>query len=111
MGNRSWYSFYTELSETSIIPGGVNKLKVFKIGTFLYYFINNVYCYMSEIEATGSVNEAGLMVPPLSTIWIDNFKVSHKGALLAPPVTKTNQQITTTIQKVDNFIPNKVFNK
>ena len=111
MGNRSWYSFYTELTESSIIPGGVNKLKVFKIGTYLYYFINNVYCYMSEIEATDSINEAGLMVPPLSTIWIDNFKISHKGALLAPPVSKINQQITTTIQKVDNFIPNKVFNK
>jgi len=38
MGNRSWYSYFTELSESSIVSTGNNKLKVFKIGQVLYYF-------------------------------------------------------------------------
>ena len=112
MGNRSWYSFYTELTESSISLAGFNKLKVFKIGTSLYYFINNVYCYTTEMEANASINEFGFVAPPLSTIWIDNFKISHKGLLAAPALKiKQNQLLEINIQKVDNFIPKTIKNQ
>jgi len=79
MGNRTWYSFFTELAESSIVSTGVNKLKVFKIGSILYYFINNIYCYRSEIVDSSDLNLFGFMVPPLSTVWIDNLKISQRG--------------------------------
>jgi len=111
IGNRTWYSFYTELGETSIRTTGINKLKVFKFGTMLYYFVNDVYCYSTEILANANLNQFGFMAPPMSSIWIDNFKISHKGALLAPMKVKQNQLLENYIQKVDVFIPNNVRNQ
>ena len=111
MGNRTWYSFYTELGVPSTRTTGVNKLKVFKFGTMLYYFVNDVYCYSTEILASANLNQFGFMAPPMSSIWIDNFKISHKGALLAPMKVKQNQLLENYIQKVDNFIPNNVRNQ
>ena len=78
MGNRTWYSFYTELAETSIVYAGKNKLKVVKAGTMLYYFINNIYCYCSEMETTQSGYNYGFMVPSNGTVWVDNFTISRK---------------------------------
>jgi hypothetical protein len=92
MGNSSWYSFYTELNESQIVRTGINKLKVFKIGTMIYYFINNVYSYCSEIEAAADLKSFGFRVPPLGTIWIDNFSISVKGN-------------TTSSQKVKQLQP------
>jgi hypothetical protein len=80
MGNRTWYSFFTQLNENSIIVGGKNHLKVLKIGQMLYYFINNVYCYCSEITTTQSGTQFGFMVPANGTVWIDNFSISQKKA-------------------------------
>lgn len=79
MGNRSWYTYYTELTEKSIQTSGKNTLKVVKLGRMLYYFINNVYCYESEMETTQSGYNYGFMVPPNGTVWLDNFKISQKG--------------------------------
>ena len=109
MGNRSWYSFYTELSKSSIVAAGVNKLKVFKSGTSLYYFINNVYCYTTEIVANTDINEVGFMMPPKSTIWLDNFKIAHKGATSVSPMKVIqNQLIGVRIQAVDKLFQHTV---
>lgn len=78
VGNRTWYSYYTELSKPEIRIGGKNKLKVCKIGGMLYYFINNVYSYSTEIEATDAGNYFGFMVPANGIVYIDNFVVSQK---------------------------------
>lgn len=108
MGNRSWYSYFTELTKTSIIPAGNNKLKIFKIGQMLYYFINNVYCYCSEIEATSNLNEFGFMVPSMGKIWIDNFKVSDKGSQKIAPLSKKQIHFEFSTVPSDKFELNRV---
>ncbi len=93
MGNRTWYTFYTELSEPSILAAGKNILKVVKIGQMLYYFINNVYCYCSEIETKQSGNHFGFMVPSKGAVWLDNFTISVKGARNVSSKYKIKQAI------------------
>lgn len=100
MGNRSWYSFFTELTESSIIPTGNNKLKVFNIGQTLYYFINNVYCYSSEMVAIGSLNQFGFLVPPKGVVWLDNLQVSKKGSLNVVNKVKQNLKFEFGTQRV-----------
>ncbi len=97
MGNRTWFSFFTQLNENSIIVGGKNHLKVLKIGQMLYYFINNVYCYCSEITTTQSGAQFGFMVPANGTVWIDNFSISQKkvAAMNVRPVSISNLSFET----------------
>ena len=111
MGNRSWYSFFTELTESSIVPARNNKLKVFNIGQTLYYFINNVYCYSSEMVATGSLNEFGFMVPPQGVVWLDNLQISKKGSAKVINQVKQNLQLEFRTQKVDKFILHAINNQ
>ena len=111
MGNRSWYSYFTELSESSVVSAGNNKLKVVKIGQVLYYFINNVYCYTSEIVANSALNEFGFLVPPMGDIWVDNFLVSTKGSTKVSSKVKQNQPIEFNIQKISQFDLNKIKNQ
>ena len=111
MGNRSWYSYFTELNEKSIIPSGNNTIKVFKIRQILYYFINNVYCYSSEIETQNTLNEFGFMVPSLGDVWIDNFQISKKGSTTVSSKVKQNVQFEFRMQPTDKFIQNKVNNQ
>jgi len=77
MGNRTWYSYFTELQENQIIPQGNNKLKVFKIGKMIYYFINNIYCYCSEMEVAESGRHFGFLVPPKGVVLLDNFSINQ----------------------------------
>lgn len=79
MGNRTWYSYYTELYKNVIKPNSSNKLKIFKIDNTIYYFINNEYCYSSEIELSGNINNIGFFVPSNATVLIDNFGISSLG--------------------------------
>jgi hypothetical protein len=111
MGNRSWYSFFTELTETSIIPTANNKLKVFKIGQLLFYFINNVYCYSSEIVANDTLNEFGFIVPSQGVVWIDNFKISKRGSANISSQVKQNLKFEFGLQKTNPFNLNKVNNQ
>lgn len=76
IGNRSWYSFFTELTTNSIHSGGRNKLKVFKNGEMLYYFINNEYIYCSEIETKSSGFHYGFIVPPKGIVYLENFSIN-----------------------------------
>jgi hypothetical protein len=111
MGNRSWYSYFTELTETSVVPAGNNKLKVFKIGQVLYYFINNVYCYTSEIVATNTLNEFGFLVPPNGTVWLDNLQISKKGTTNVTAQAKQNMPVEFSVQKTDKFILHTINNQ
>ena len=77
-GNRQCYSFFTELTKSSIKPGVNNKLLIIKIGFMLYYFINDVYVYCSEIVIAQSAGYFGFIVPPKATVWLDNMKISVK---------------------------------
>ena len=91
VGNRTWYSFFTELPINQIIPKGVNKLKVFKIKDKLYYFINNVYNYRSEIEAKQDGFHFGFMVPAKGSVYLENLTVSKStSASVASKILESN---------------------
>jgi len=77
----------------------------------LYYFINNVYCYTSEIVANGNLNEFGFMVPPNGDIWVDNLLISTKGSTPVSSKVKQNQPIEFKIQKTSQFDLNKIKNQ
>ncbi len=93
IGNNSWYSFYTELSKSNIKIGGKNKLKINKVGQMLYYFINDEYCYSTEIEATNPGNNFGFLIPPMGVIYIDDFKIAQKSKSLVPNLNKQIKQL------------------
>jgi hypothetical protein len=62
--------------------------------------------------ANADINQFGFMAPPMSTIWLDNFKISQKGASNAPALKiKQNQQFEISVQKVDNYIPKTIKNQ
>ena len=111
MGNRSWYSFFTQLPKSSINPTNINKLKVFKTGGFLYYFINNVYCYKSEIVANTNLNQFGFMVSPQSSVWVDNFRISQKMSSKVSSMLKQNVQIESGLKTVPAFNQKSVNNQ
>lgn len=114
MGNRTWYSFFTELTESSVLPAGKNKLKVMKIGGTLYYFINNVFAYRSEIVDATDLNLFGFMVPSQGTVWIDNFRISQKaGAGVSSKVLQgiQNIELESGTQTITNFNQNKIINR
>lgn len=114
MGNRTWYSFFTELTESSILSAGKNKLKVMKIGGTLYYFINNIFAYRSEIVDTTDLNLFGFMVPPQGTVWVDNFRISQKaGAGVSSKVMQgiQNIELESGTQTITNFNQNKIINR
>jgi len=107
MGNRTWYSFFTELYEPQVLPSGRNTLKVFKIGTMIYYFINNVYSYSSEMETTVSGVYFGFLVPANGVVLVDNLSISQKAASGVSAKIKQNQQLefdATTIKSLNQGI-------
>lgn len=79
-GNSNWYSYYTELSSTNILPDALNRLKIVKSGNMLYYFINNKYVYQDNMESTQAGDYFGFMVPALGTVWLENFRIATKGS-------------------------------
>jgi len=111
MGNRSWYSYFTELKESSVVTTGKNKLKVFKIGGMLYYFINNRYCYSSEIVAKDNLDQFGFMVPNKGTIWLDNLSISQKSAIKTSSKIIQNQPLELKIVTIKSPNQNNVKNK
>lgn len=111
MGNRTWYSFFTELPKPQIISSGKNKLKVFKIGNMLYYFINNVYSYRSEIEATGAGFHFGFMVPARGVVYIDNLFVSTIPNAAASSKTEQIQPVEFNIKETKSLQQNKIPSK
>lgn len=111
MGNRTWYSYYTELTENSIIPSVNNKLKVIKINSMLYYFINDVYCYSTEIEDKQDGNLFGFIVPPNAEMWMDNFWISQKGTIKTSIKGKLQQSFDVQIIKSETANQNKILNR
>lgn len=111
MGNRSWYSFFTELPQSAIIAHGKNKLKIVKIGRILYYFINNIYTYKSEIEVNESGNNFGFMVPPNGTVYIDNFNIAQKPTLGTTARIIQMQNVEFEVKSTKSFNNNIIFKK
>ncbi|MBP1676960.1 MAG: hypothetical protein H6Q20_1519 [Bacteroidetes bacterium] len=79
MGNRRWYSFFTELNISAIKENTENKLTVMKKNGMLYYFVNDVYVYCSESELNTAGSQFGFIVPARGVLWLNNFRVKTKG--------------------------------
>jgi hypothetical protein len=88
IGNRTWYTYYVELTKLYIGNASQNTLKVVKIGQLLYYFINNIYSYCSEMETKDNGNKFGFMVPPKGVVYIDNLFISVKSSSKMPSIEK-----------------------
>jgi hypothetical protein len=110
MGNRTWYSFFTELSENQIFKNGSNKLKVFKIGNVLYYFINGIYSYCSEIETTKNGFQFGFVVPPYGVVLLDNLAIAQRGGSAVSSKVKQIQFIEFKSIPVKSMNQNKIRN-
>jgi hypothetical protein len=108
MGNRTWYSFFTELTENQIVSNGKNKLKVFKIGDILYYFINGVYCYCSELEVNNSGFHFGFMVPSKGVVLLDNFSIAQRASSGVATKIKQNQAIEFELKTVKSLNQNVI---
>lgn len=98
MGNRLWYSFFTELSESAILPTAENKLTVMRKDNMLYYFINDVYVYCSEPEITNDGDQFGFIVPPGATVWLNDFEIKTSDSSAASVL---NSKIISTGSKVE----------
>jgi hypothetical protein len=93
MGNRTWYSYFTQLLENQIKPAAGNKLKVFKSGNMLYYFVNNVYSYCSEIETKVAGTQYGFVIPAKGVLYLDNLVISQRSYSGASQKTIINQPV------------------
>lgn len=111
MGNRTCYSFFTELDQSKIVTAGKNKLKVFKIGSMIYYFINNNYVYCSEIVTTAALNKFGFMVPAQGTVLIDNFLISQSKSSNTPAKVVQTQPLQFEITPMGIETQNSVLNQ
>lgn len=111
MGNRTYYSFFTELDQSKIVPAGKNKLKVFKIGGMIYYFINNSYVYCSEIVTTDGLNKFGFMVPVQGMVLVDNFIIAQPKISGAPTRLKQSQPLQFEITPIGSTTQNSVLNQ
>ena len=102
MGNRTWYSYFTQLHEQQIIAGGRNTLKVMKINEMIYYFINNSYAYCSEIETKKTGNYFGFMVPVKGAVWLENLSISDKNNNKKSSRINQTQSIEFEFHKVND---------
>ncbi|MHB9056713.1 MAG: hypothetical protein ACYC2P_11270 [Paludibacteraceae bacterium] len=83
MGNTSWYSFFTQVKRSEIIPKEKNKLRILKTGEMLYLFINDRFAYASEIENKQSGSNIGFMVPAKQTLYLDDFRLYKRSGSTA----------------------------
>ena len=109
MGNRSWYSFYTQISRPEIKKSGINKLKILKKATMLYYFINDVYVYCSEMELTDSRMDFGFIVPAKGIVWLDNLQIRVSNSNKINYISKEFNNFTFRVQPVNDLrsVPNR----
>ncbi len=102
MGNRGWYSFYTELSVPTILPMGINILKIVRLSNILYYFINDKYVYSTESELIDSGNHFGFIVPSKSKLWLDDMQISVLKTSNISPQKSNIAEFEFTIQEQRN---------
>ncbi len=102
MGNRGWYSFYTELSVPTILPMGINILKIVRLSNILYYFINDKYVYSTESELIDSGNYFGFIVPSKSKLWLDDMQISVLKTSNISPQKSNIAEFEFTIQEQRN---------
>ncbi|MDD3080319.1 MAG: hypothetical protein PHH37_14630 [Paludibacter sp.] len=101
MGNRLWYSYYTELTRTTINKSGINYIKVFKSGNMLYYFINGIYSYCTECELDTAGSQFGFFVPPLGTAWLNDFRIMTKQTAQIKSTGNTKSDVSFNVYKVE----------
>lgn len=110
IGNRSCWTYFSQLYKPTIIKNGDNWLKVVKIGDMLYYFINGVYEYSSEMVTKESGSSFGFLVPENGTVLLNDLKVSQKVASkVAQNKVKQDRKIEFGVKEIDQFIPKNTY--
>ena len=100
MGNLNCYSYYTELLVEDIRSTKENDLKIVKIGRMMYFFVNNVYVYCTEVDDSLLGTNFGFIVSPGDNLWLDDMRISSK--VETSQLTKVqNRRIEYTIEKID----------
>lgn len=110
MGNRSCRTYFSQLYKESIIINGDNWLKVVKIGDMIYYFINGVYEYCSEMVTKESGSTFGFLVPENGTVFLNDFIISQKSASSGVmSKVKQNTKMEFGVKEINQFIPKNTY--
>lgn len=109
MGNRSCYSFHTQLNNNEIRENVENKLKIVKKGNMQYYFINDVYVYCTETSVTSQGDKFGFIVPGNAVLWLDDFKIALKTTQLSKIKAVEPNEISFSVVQLS--AENKVYNQ
>lgn len=110
MGNRNFYSYFTELSKSQINSKGVNKIKVIQKASKLYYFINDVYVYCSESELKNSGNSFGFLTPANAVVWLNDMKIGVSKQAGTSSRIKSIKNIEFKVEPF-NLINNRILNQ
>ena len=84
---------------------------VFKKGNMIYYFINNEYCYSTEMETNVSGFHFGFLVPPQGTVLVDNLNIAKKRNTNPTVNAKQNQSVEFEIVRVKSLKQAEIRNK
>ena len=105
VGNRSWFSYFTQITRNQIVPQNRNKIKVVKTGNRMYFFINGEYAYRSEMENRQTGYNYGFSVPPKSTLYIDDFRIAESSRSASAAKIKSAGVEKPEIKVVEADIP------
>lgn len=110
MGNRNFYSYFTELSKSQINSTGSNKIKLIQKAFKLYYFINDVYVYCSESELKNNGNSFGFLIPANAVVYLNDMKIGVSKQELTSFKIKTIKNIEFKVEPI-NFKTNIILNQ
>ena len=110
MGNRNFYSYFTELSKSQINSTGANKIKVIQKASKLYYFINDVYVYCSESELKDNGSSFGFLVPANAVAWLNDMKIGVSKQKSTSSKIKSIKDIEFKVEPI-NLINNRILNQ
>lgn len=67
---------FIDLFRSEYIPSEYNKIKIYKQGQFIYYFINNTFIYHNDInDLVQGGNNVGFLIYKGNTIHVKDFRV------------------------------------
>ncbi len=88
---------FIDLYRSEYKLGDYNKLKLYKQGQFIYYFINDTFIYHNDISDLKQGGEnAGLLIYANNTVYLKDFKV-----YLDKPVEKSYKEMAAQLFEIE----------
>lgn len=76
IGENNCLSPFIDLYLNNFTPGDYNKIKIYKQGQFLYYFINDTFIYHNDIDdLIQGGNNLGLLIYAQNTVYVKDLKI------------------------------------